>query len=125
MVITMMKIDIMKILILFVLMSSSIALSGCTSNPGEVSEQSNKIMENKSGVLPQDMPYEEKRAMNLSDAERQKLMEERQQKLLEACNGKKEGDGCNFTGPRGEEAGTCNIQKDQLMCSPEGFRGDI
>ncbi len=144
------KIDIIKILVLLVLISSIIALSGCTSNLDKVSEQSNNLLENKSGLPPQDMPFKDNGVMNLSDAERQPLMEERkpnlpnvsgegiqdnnnerpsfegmQQKLLEACNGKKAGDSSKFTSPIGDETCTCNIQENQLICIPEGFKGDI
>jgi len=132
-------IKIMKILTLCILLFTIIALSGCILKTKDVSEQKREIKDKW-----------DRRAMNLSDEEQQKFMEERkpnfsnmsedgmwnntsrrpsfeeaQQRLLEACNGKIEGDGCNFTGSGGEVTGICNIQKDRLICLPEGFRRDI
>lgn len=129
----------MKILTLCILLFTIIALSGCILKTEDVSEQKREINEKW-----------DRRAMNLSDEERQKFMEERkrnfsnmseggmwnntsrrpsfeeaQQRLLEACNGKIEGNSCSFTGSRGEETGICNIQEEQLVCLPEGFRRDI
>jgi hypothetical protein len=45
--------------------------------------------------------------------------------MLEACEGKKEGDDCSFTSPRtgGEMEGTCQPRRDapeQMACRPSG-----
>jgi membrane fusion protein (multidrug efflux system) len=46
--------------------------------------------------------------------------------MLEACEGKKEGDDCSFTSPRGDMEGTCRPRRDnpdQLLCRPGGRGG--
>jgi len=56
------------------------------------------------------------RLMNLSEEERQKLFEERQQKAIEACQGKNQGDVCKIQTPRGELNTTCKTEEGNLMC---------
>lgn len=112
-----MKIDIIKILILFVLISSIIALSGCTSNLDKVSEQSNNLLENKSGVLPQDPPVKGNGAMNLSDAERQKRMEESTHNPSNVI-----GEGIQ---DNTNERPSFEGMQQKLLEAPEGFKGDI
>ena len=43
------------------------------------------------------------------------------QEAIAACEGKSEGDSCEFTSPRDETiSGTCRSIEEQLACVPEG-----
>lgn len=41
---------------------------------------------------------------------------------IEACEGKKEGDSCEFEGRRGKVTGTCQTRRDQLVCVSKNKR---
>jgi membrane fusion protein (multidrug efflux system) len=46
--------------------------------------------------------------------------------MIEACEGKKDGEDCSFTSPRGDMEGTCRPRRndvDQLVCRPGGWGG--
>lgn len=61
--------------------------------------------------------------MNISDEERQQMMEARMQTAITACHDKVEGDACTMTavGPRGNATGTCKTQNGNLTCSIAGM----
>lgn len=43
------------------------------------------------------------------------------QEAIAACEGKSEGDSCEFTGPRDDTiSGICRSIEEQLTCAPEG-----
>lgn len=43
---------------------------------------------------------------------------------IAACEGKSEGDSCEFTNPRGDTlSGICQTVEEQLACAPEGGPG--
>ena len=43
------------------------------------------------------------------------------EEAVAACEGKSEGDSCEFASPRGDEiSGTCRSIEEQLACAPEG-----
>ena len=54
--------------------------------------------------------------MDLSEDERQQMMQERQQIAIDACMEKAEGDECLIESPRGEMKGECIIRNENLMC---------
>lgn len=56
---------------------------------------------------------------DFNDEEREKMLEEMQLKMQEACNEKSEGDICQLTTPRGEINGTCELQEDNLICKSD------
>jgi hypothetical protein len=116
------KNEILKILIIFFSLLIFITFSGCTS---------------------QDMFIRDPGTMNLSDEEQQEKnrdhFDESEERMwnnsdertafnaeqLEACDGKKQGDICEFTTLRGKLTGKCNIQEDQLKCLPESVHEDL
>lgn len=59
------------------------------------------------------------RNLNLTEEERQKLFEERQQKAIESCRDKNEGDKCLFENPQGEIEGKCKTIDNKLVCTPD------
>lgn len=61
--------------------------------------------------------------MNISDEERQQMMEARMQTAITACRDKAEGDACTMTagGSRGNMTGTCKTQNGNLTCSIVGM----
>ena len=54
--------------------------------------------------------------MNISNEERQAMIKERQQDMIEACNGKNEGDACTMESRMREMEGTCKIMEENLIC---------
>ena len=54
---------------------------------------------------------------NLTEQERQQMIEQRMQMMQAACQGKAEGDSCSVQSPRGERKGTCKTQNETLACS--------
>lgn len=57
--------------------------------------------------------------MNMSEEERQQMMEARMQTAITACHDKAEGDACTMQGPGGDMTGTCKTGRDGsgLMCN--------
>ena len=45
------------------------------------------------------------------------MFEERQQMMIDACNGKREGDLCKSENQRGTIQGTCTSNEDRLICT--------
>ena len=87
------------VLVLILLFSVSI-LSGCSSD-----NKSQRRIPN--------------RFVNMSDAERQKMFEERQKMMIEECNGKSENDSCIIVNRFGNISGKCNITRQNLSCTPK------
>lgn len=58
-------------------------------------------------------------AMNMSEEERQQMMEARMQTATAACQDKAEGDACAMQGSGGDMTGTCKTGRDGsgLMCN--------
>jgi len=56
---------------------------------------------------------------NLTEEERQQFLQERQQKAIEACDGKDEGENCIFESPMGEMEGICKMMDNNLFCTLE------
>ncbi len=59
------------------------------------------------------------RGANITEEQRQQMFEERQQKAIEACQEKNEGDGCILESPRGDIEGNCKILDENLICETE------
>jgi hypothetical protein len=62
--------------------------------------------------------FRRNRFMNLSEEQRQEMMQEMQQKAAEACQGKNEGDTCKIQTPGGEINASCKAEEGNLMCMP-------
>lgn len=86
------------IFVISLLVLSIIITSGCSSN-----NQRN---------YPQRGNFQD-----MTEEERQQMFEERQQKMIDACEGKDEGDVCTIESPRGETEGTCEIIDNNLICT--------
>jgi hypothetical protein len=59
---------------------------------------------------------------NLTDEERQVMMEQRMNEAISACKDMAEGDTCTITSSRGEMQGTCQTRNETIMCDA-GFGG--
>ena len=92
------------ILLLSLLLLGMIITSGCSSN-----EQRRFPQREGFQGMP-DVP------INISEEERQQMFEERLQKAIEACQGKNEGDSCQFEEHIGDLSGICKIMDENLVC---------
>jgi hypothetical protein len=96
-----------------------ILITGCTSSNNVTGNNAaapiqRNTFSNRSGF--QNEFQNRSRNTNLSDEERQKLMQEREKSAIDACNGKADGDSCTIQNSVGEISGTCNMQQDNLIC---------
>ena len=66
--------------------------------------------------------YEQGRGLD-STEEGQKMFEQRQQKLIEACKDKIEGDTCILEGQIEEIEGKCEVENDNLLCATNRSMG--
>ena len=89
----------------------SLFLVGCSSDEGK------RFQGGPRGDFPGDRDFRLNKSMNMSDEERQAMMEERQQNMIEACSGKNEGDKCQIQSPRGEMGGVCKTIDDDIICT--------
>lgn len=102
-----------KTAIIMLILISSLLLLGCSSKQDQFQDMPERNFD-------RDRPQ-----MNLSDEERQNMLmppemsEEMQQKMIEACQDKNEGNECVLEDPRGETTGTCKISEDSLVCTIE------
>ena len=85
----------MKKGIIAVLIISLTFISGCSSKTG----------------------FNREKFMNLTEEERQKMMQERQQIAMDACMEKVEGDECLIKSSMGEMKGKCIIMDKDLVCT--------
>ena len=60
--------------------------------------------------------FNRERFANISEEERQEMMQERMQVSIDACKDKVEGDVCSITSPRGDIEGKCTIQEENMVC---------
>jgi len=100
-----------KICIITLLMAlaiaSSIIILGCASNNKNQSYQGKGNYQNRFG------------ANNLTQEQRQQMIEQRMQSMIAACKEKTEGGACTIQNPRGSKTGTCKTQNETLVCSIE------
>jgi len=96
----------------FLLAASALFLSGCTSSDTNADQQGPGIFRggNHSGFG----------TSNLTDEQRQQMMEERMQAAADACINKAQGDSCAMQNPGGSANGTCESRNGTLAC---GFPG--
>jgi len=109
----MIKLKIIMQTIITVLLIFVILLAGCSS---KTDNNRNQPMQ----MGPDDFPEDRaqfNRSMNLTDEEMKQQFEEMQQKAIDACTGKNEGDACQFQGPMDESNGTCKISDGELACA--------
>jgi hypothetical protein len=121
-----------NLLLVFILLAV-IIISGCSSaNQGNFPQRGDF----------QDLSEEERQQMmeerqrngfggmpgapgNMTEEERQQMFEERQQMMIDSCQGKNEGDSCQFESPMGDMEGTCMVMEENLVCTtnrPPGQR---
>ena len=105
--------DFMKKRIIWILIVLSIVMViGCSSE--------NKRADINKGQ--RDAASEENRRLgagglgDTGEEEIQEMFKERQQNAIEACNGKTEGDGCEFENPRGAVSAICKRMEGNLVC---------
>ncbi len=87
-------------LLIFFLMLSAAIVIGCSSN------RLNR-------------GYGPRRNLNMTEEERQQMFGEMQQKAIESCKDKNEGDSCQLESPRGEISGVCNLREENLVCTSD------
>lgn len=61
--------------------------------------------------------YGQGRGLDSTEEKGQQMFEQRQQKLIEACKDKTEGDTCILESPREEIEGKCKLENDNLLCA--------
>ena len=62
---------------------------------------------------------------NLTEEERQQMMQQRLEEERTACEGKAEGDQCTLTNPRGDMAGSCSTLNETLVCRVQFGGGQV
>ena len=98
---------------LMISMLSTVLLSGC-------SYETDSRFQRRAGDsadFPRDRQFQFNGSMNLTEEKRQQMFEERQQKMIEACEGKNEGDVCQFQVRMGKSGGICKIMDENLVCT--------
>lgn len=105
----------MSALLMIIVMISITLLSGCSSN----NQKSDIRQARGSYSIEANKQLGTERANNLTEEERQKLFEERQQQMIEACEGKNDGDACQFQVRMGESDGICKIMDENLVCTTD------
>jgi len=104
-----------------ILVLSTFLLAGCSS-------ETDSRFQKRSGDsadFPRDRQFQPNRTMNITEEEMQKLFEERQQKSIESCKDKNEGDNCQLEGPQGQMEGICKIMEENLACTTDRPIGQI
>lgn len=94
-------------------MLGTFLLSGCSSETGSRFQKRGDV----SADFPRDRQFQFNRTMNITEEDRQEMMEERQQLAIESCKDKNEGDACQFQGRMGESGGICKIMDEELVCT--------
>ena len=89
------------IISLIVLLVSAFFLSGCLSD--------NQRPPGRQGF---------RGGPEISEEERQQMMEEMHNYSIQACEGKEENETCMIESPRGEMNATCVLEEDELLCRP-------
>ena len=97
---------------LCLLVLSSFLLVGCSSEPSSRFQKREGISAN----FPRDGQFQFNRSMNISEEDRQEMMEERQQLAIEACKDKDDGDACQLQARMGESDGICKFIDEDLVC---------
>lgn len=98
---------------LCLLVLSSFLLAGCSSEPSDRFQKREGI----SADFPRDRQFQFNSSMNLTEEDKQGMMEERQQQMIEACEGKNEGDACQLQARMGESGGICKFMDENLVCT--------
>lgn len=95
--------------IICLLLIVGLLLAGCSSN--------DEKFPRRQGDYPKGMPIGFNESMNITNEERQAMMDERQQQMMDACDEKNEGDVCQFPAIMGSEMeGTCKYQDEEMVC---------
>ncbi len=124
--------------LIILLIASMMAIAGCSSNNQEQNQVQDQQMQNQvqdANTQNQAVNAQQNqeqgnpnyrqwrrdsnftRDSNLTDAQRQQMVQQRIQLAVDACQNKQENDACTIQSPRGERAGTCiTNQNNQLMC---------
>ena len=60
--------------------------------------------------------FKRDRFMNLTEEEKQEMIQERQQTMIDTCEDKNGGDICSIESPRGSIEGLCTLRNESLLC---------
>ena len=85
-----------------------IVLAGCSSNQNKESSGDKNFQPRQNG--------DSKGLSNLTDEQRNEMMQERQEMNKQSCENKQEGDKCIIEGRTGQIESTCEYQNDVLLC---------
>jgi len=98
---------------------NTVLLVGCTSKPsGRFGGR-----EGISADFPKNRQFQFNKSMNLTEEDRQEMMEERQQLAIEVCKDKNEGDACQLQTHMNESSGICKIMDKNLVCTIDRLMG--
>ena len=107
-------------LLIILSIATIIIISGCTSNNQTTSSQSGKNAPTESNNR-----FRGGIRNNLTEEERQQMIEARTQLMMKACENKKENDACTMQSQRGEITGVCKNQNEKLVCAAEFNRNQF
>ena len=122
------------LILTLIVILSVIILSGCSNsnnpNPNSAASSNAANPNFSQNTQGQNNPGQNNRGpngrmMNLTDEQRQQLIEQRIQTATVACDGLSENDSCAISTPRGNTTGTCTLQNNTLMCSGAMGRGQF
>ena len=106
---------------------TAIIIIGCTPNTSESVQSQSYPLENNN-IQTQANPKVNNNPIktnnsrgrnfgNMTDEQRQQMMQQRMQMMELACQDKSEGDSCAMKSQRGDRTGTCKTQNGKLLCS--------
>ncbi|MFH0971398.1 MAG: hypothetical protein V1835_02415 [Candidatus Micrarchaeota archaeon] len=105
--------------VMLIALFAAVFMMGCTSeNQGDRDNPDFQGRQfGRGGNFPRDGNFSGNRTFgNMTEEQRQQMMQQRQQEIINACKGRAEGDICTITNPRGNTEGTCKTLNNQLLC---------
>ena len=104
--------------IFMILLAFSLFITGCSSEKAGINDKQGMFREGQN--IPERGMFRE----GFNDEQRQQMMAEMQQRSIDACTGKNEGDSCTMEAPQGRGPvegmqGTCKIENENLLCKFE------
>jgi hypothetical protein len=113
---------ICAVIILSILFISGCSTANQNNNPNPSVNSSNNFPNDLSGGR-QGRDWPNRQMTNITDAQRQDMVQARQEQMTAACQGKAEGDSCAIQSLRGDITGSCKIMQNQTIClSAQGDR---
>ena len=98
----------LKTFVIIGLILGIVVLAGCSSNQNKESSGDKNFRPRQNG--------DSKGLSNLTDEQRNEMMQERQEITKQPCEDKEEGDKCTIEGRTGQIDSTCEYQNDLLLC---------